>query len=190
MEPNEPLLREAGQRSEYLRPRDLVSLVERHVGDGGGVTRAAVDVHVEALAERGSHVDADSFGAALAEATTRSREWVDDRAVYEVDDHHLSAYPAAWHAALDGTETLPELVRFLVERTAYTPVEAGAGDGVPEADLLDVAAAVVDVDREEAKVELEACREDGRLVQDADQHPEANVYLPDGDHGQQQDPDL
>jgi len=75
MEPHEPLLREAGQRSEYLRPRDLVSLVERHVGDGnGGVTRAAVDLHVEALAAAGSHVDADSFGAALTEATTRSRE--------------------------------------------------------------------------------------------------------------------
>jgi hypothetical protein len=190
MEPHEPLLREAGQRSEYLRPRDLVSLVERHVGDGnGGVTRAAVDVHVEALAAAGSHVDADSFDAALTEATTRSRECVDDRAVCEVADHRPSAYPAAWHASLDGTETLPELVRFLVERTAYTPVEAGAGDGVPEADLLDVAATVADYDRQVAKAELENCREAERLVQDADQHPEANVYLPEGDHGQRQDPD-
>ena len=189
MQAHEPLLDEAGQRSEYLQPRDLVTLVERHVGDGnGGVTREAVDVHLEALAERGSHVDTDSFGAALSEATTRSREWVDDRAVYEVDGNRLSAYPAAWHAALDGTETLPELVRFLVERTAYTPVEAGAGDGVPEAALLDVAAAVAEYDRETAKAALETCRAEGRLVQDADQHPEANVYLPDGDH--EQDPDL
>lgn len=191
MEAHEPLLHEAGQQSEYLTPRDLVSMVERHVGDGnGGVTREAVDVHVEALAERGSHVDANSFGTALSEATTRSREWVDDRAVYEVDGNRLSAYPAAWHAALDGTETLPELVRFLVERTAYTPVEAGAGDGVPEAALLDVAAAVAEYDREAAKAALESCRAEGRLVQDADQHPEANVYMPDGDHDHERDPEL
>jgi hypothetical protein len=31
-------------------------------------------------------------------------------------------------------------------------------------------------------VTLEECREDGRLVEDADQHPEANVYLPRSAH--------
>lgn len=61
---------------------------------------------------------------------------------------------------------------------------------MPEADLLDVAATVAGYDREAAKAALETCREEGRLVQDADQHPEANVYLPDRDHDHERDPDL
>jgi len=61
---------------------------------------------------------------------------------------------------------------------------------VPEADLLEIAATIADYDREVAKAELETCREEERLVQDADQHPAANVYLPEGDHGHRQDPDL
>jgi hypothetical protein len=186
MELSEPLLRDAGNRSEYLRPRELVALAERF-GSGAdseaapGVPREWILAHVEALAEE-SHVEESSFRAALGDVTTDSTTWADDRAVYDVGGGRLSAYPPAWHEALAGETSLPEVVRYLLDESGYRPVDAGAGDGVPEADLLDVAAAVAGFTRESAKVTLEECREDGRLVEDADQHPEANVYLPRSAH--------
>ena len=186
MERSESLLREAGNRSEYLRPRDLVALAERHAegtaaGTAPGVPHEWLLAHVEALDEE-SHVDAESFRSSLSEMTTDAETWVDDRAVYEIGEDRLSAYPPAWYEALAGMTSLPEVVRYLLDESDYRPVDAGAGDGVPEADLLDIAAAVGGFTREAAKAALEECRDDGRLVEDADQHPKANVYLPRSEH--------
>ena len=186
MERSESLLREAGNRSEYLRPREFVALAERYAegtaaGTDPGVPREWLLAHVEALAGE-SHVDAGSFRSSLSEVTTDVETWADDRAVYEVGEDRLSAYPPAWHEALGGVTSLPDVVRYLLDESDYRPVDAGAGDGVPEADLLDVAAAVGGFTREAAKAALEDCRADGRLIEDADQHPEANVYLPRSEH--------
>ena len=186
MERSESLLREAGNRSEYLRPREFVALAERHAegtdaGTGPGIPREWLLAHVEAL-DGESHVDAESFRSSLSEVATDTGTWADDRAVYEVGGDRLSAYPPDWHEALAGTTSLPEMVRYLLDESDYHPVDAGAGDGVPEADLLDIAAAVGGFTREAAKAALEECRGDGRLIEDVDQHPEANVYLPRSEH--------
>lgn len=184
METSEPLLHEAGARSEYLRPRDLVELAERYLSsEDAGVPREAVLDHVEALGAE-SHVDEEAFRAALADAVTDASTWVNDRAVYAVGGDRLSAYPPAWHEALKGETALPAVVRYLLDETEYGAVNAGAGDGVPEADLLDIAAALTPLSREAAKGALESCRDEGTLIEDADQHPEANVYLPRSDQEQ------
>ncbi len=139
MERSESLLREAGNRSEYLRPREFVALAERYAegttaGADPGVPREWLLAHVEALAGE-SHVDAESFRSSPSEVTTDAETWTDDRAVYEVGEGRLSAYPPAWHEA------------------------------------------------------LEDCRADGRLIEDADQHPEANVYLPHSEHERDASPE-
>jgi hypothetical protein len=186
MELSEPLLDEAGERSEYLRPRDFVALAERYLTEEPGVTREQFSAHVEALAEE-SHVEAASFEAALKDVLTDADGWADDQAVYTLSGDRLSAYPPAWHEALSGTRSLPEVVRYLIEESDYRRVDAGPGDGVPEEDLLDIAAAVADFTREEAIAAIETCRDEGTLVEDVDQHPESGVYLPES--GVQQDPD-
>ena len=193
VELSESLFREAGERSEYLGPREFVALAERHAGgtDRGaepGVPEEWLLEHVETLADE-SHVEAESFRTDLAAVTTDSAAWDDDRAVYEVGEDRLSAYPPAWHEALGGTTSLPEVVRYLLDESDYRPVDAGAGDGVPEDDLLDVAAAVAGFTRDGAKAALEDCRADGRLVEDVDQHPEANVYLPRSEHERDASPE-
>jgi hypothetical protein len=180
---SEPLLEEAGSRSQYLHPRGLVLLAERHEprdGEGPGVARAAVFDHAEALDERGSHLDAGAFASALDEAVVDADEWADETSVYRVGDDRLSAYPQAWHDALGESRDLVEMVRYLTD-TDFEGVEAWADETVPEDDLLDIAAAVGGFDREAAKAELERLRDEGRLVEDADQHPDAGVYPPEAD---------
>ena len=180
---SEPLLREAGHRGEYLLPRDFVALAERYLSGPDrepGVSRARVAAHLEPLGEE-SHVEAEPFGAAIDDATVDSDHWAGDQAVYEVGDDRLSAYPPSWHEAIGGSTSLPEMVRYLMDETAFQPVDGGAGDGIPESDLIDIAAVVGGFTLEEARAELEACRDDGRLVEDADQNPNAGVYLPRSD---------
>ena len=164
-------------------------MAERYeFGDSEGVPRDWLLEHVAKLASE-SHIDEEEFRAALENVTTDSAHWVDDSAVYEMGDgERLSAYPSAWHEDLTEKSTLPDAVRYLVEETEYQAVDAGAGDGIPESNLLDIVAAVTGHSREEVKVELETLRKEGRLIEDADQHPGANVYPPEED-GVQQDPD-
>lgn len=183
MELSQPLLEEAGSRSDTLRPRTLVGLAERY-GAGAapepGVPRSWVLAHAEALAEEG-HVEEESFRDVLASVTTDSETWVDDRAVYEVGEDRLSAYPPAWHEAIDEGTSLPDIVRFLIDESDYRPVNAGAGDGVLDEDLFDVASTLGGFTRESARAALQDCRDDGRLVEDVDQHPRSMVYLPRSD---------
>jgi hypothetical protein len=181
MELSEPLLEEAGDQSEYGRPHDFVSIAERFApGDEPGAPREWLLAHVEALTEESGY-DEESFRTDLDGVTTDSETWVDDRAVYEVGGDRLSAYPPAWHETIGGSTSLVEIVRYLLDESDYQPITGGAGDGVTERDLFDVASAVGGFTREEAKAALEECREDGTLAEDADQHPRAKVYPPESD---------
>lgn len=184
MDISEALLKEAGEHSEYGRPHDFVSLAERYtLEDEPGVSREWLLAHVEVLAEE-SGLDEESFRTALANDTTDAETWADDRAVYEVGEEgedRLSAYPPAWHEAFGGSTSLPEIVEYLLEESDYKPTTGGAGDGVPEQELFNVASAVGGFDRESARAALEECRADGILAEDVDQHPKAKVYLPESD---------
>lgn len=184
MELSEPLLDEVGEHSEYGRPHDFVSLAERHAPDDApGAPREWLLAHVDALAEE-SGLDAESFRAALANDTTDAGTWADDRSVYEVGgegEDRLSAYPPAWHEEIGGSTSLVEIVEYLLDESGYQPVTGGAGDGVTERDLFDVASAVGGFTREEAKAALEEARAEGTLAEDVDQHPRAKVYPPESD---------
>jgi len=162
---------EAGSRSKYLTATEFLALVERgHPTDAPGVERGTVDAYAERLSDETPTVDADGLGSELDDLTTEGETWTGDEAVYRVGDGRVSLYPAEWHDQLRG-ESDPR---------AYLKAfsEAGAFErGVPESTLLDVMATVGGVDRDTAKGNLEARRKDGTVVEDADQHPEANVFL-------------
>lgn len=187
-----------GQHGEYLLETEFVEYVERFHdedrddgrddrrddartdardgGDAPGVRVETLEAYAAEL-EAAGPIDASELLDAVDAATTDSSTWVDDETVYRVGGDRRSRYPARWHDELGATEDVVAFVRFLRDEVAgYGPVETGASDGVPEDALLDVVATVGAPDREEAKARLEARREAGDVLEDADQHPSGNVY--------------
>lgn len=181
MEISELFLEEVGERSEYNRPHDFVSLAERHVSDEEpGVPREWLLAHVEILADE-SGLDGASFRAALETDTTDAETRVDDRSVYEVGEDRLSAYPPAWHDAFGGETSLPPIVRYLLDESDYRPTTGGKGEGVAKQDLFEIAAAVGGFSRKSAKAALADCLDGDTLAEDVDQHPKAKVYPPESE---------
>lgn len=162
---------EAGERSKYLTATEFLDLVERgHPTDAPGVERSTFEAYAEQLDEETPTVDADGLRESLDERTTDDEEWVDDETVYRLGDGRISLYPASWHERLGGESDPRAFLRTFSETGAF---EAG----VPESTLIDAMAVVGNADRETAKGNLEALRERGEVVEGADQHPDANVYL-------------
>ncbi|MFC5970823.1 hypothetical protein ACFPYI_05705 [Halomarina salina] len=162
---------EAGSRSKYLTATEFLTLVERgHPTDGPGVERETFDAYTERLGEESPAVDGESFQTSLDDRVSDSEEWVDDETVYRLGDGRVSLYPASWHEQLGGVSDPKAYLETFSETGAFER-------GVPESTLLEAMAAVGGVDRETAKGNLEALRERDEIVEDADQHPEANVYL-------------
>jgi hypothetical protein len=165
------VLDEAGERSKYLTPTEFLTLVERgHRDNGPGVERSTYDAYTERLAEETPTVDAESLQRELDDLTVDDEEWVGDEAVYPVGDDRISLYPPTWHERLGGESDPRAYLRAFESLDAF-------GQGVSESTLLDAMTVVGGVDRDTAKGNLEARRKDGTVVEDADQHPEANVYL-------------
>ncbi|MWG35606.1 hypothetical protein [Halomarina oriensis] len=165
------VLDEAGSRSKYLTATEFLALVERgHPTDRPGVARETYDAYVTQLSEETPTVDAEGLRTNLDDATTDGDEWAGDETVYPVDDDRISLYPASWHDRLGGESDPRTYLRLFSETNAFE-------QGVPESTLLDAMVTVGGTDRETAKGNLEALREDGEVVEDADQHPDANVYL-------------
>jgi hypothetical protein len=177
VELNDHVLDEFGHRGDSLIVEEFLSLIERyHPTDGPGVDRSVVEAYAEALDERGmSQLRSDDIEAALDRKTVESETWGGD-GVYEIGGGRLSNYPAAWHDNLGGSTNIVEFVEALTD--VDPPIgQTGAGGGVPEDTLIDIAAVVGGLDREEAKSRLEELRRDGPIVEDADQHPQAGVRL-------------
>lgn len=184
VEPNERVLEEARHRGDALLVGELVALIERyHTDERRGVTRETLAAYEEAIAEEGVvPYDSGDVRSEVEERLVASETWEDADAFYEVGDGHVSVFPARLHDRLEGETDLREYVRVLEESTADDAASSetghgGVGTGVPEGILLDAAAIISDVDRGEAKDRLERLRDEGELVQDADQHPDARVYL-------------
>ena len=162
---------EAGSRSKYLTATEFLALVERgHPTDGPGVERETYDAYVEQLGEETPTVDGEGLRANLDDRVSDSEEWVGDDAVYRLNDGRISLYPASWHERLRGESDPKAYLRTFSETGAFER-------GVSESTLLEAMASIGGVERETAKGNLEALREQDEVVEDADQHPDANVYL-------------
>jgi hypothetical protein len=158
---------------------ELFDILERYHDDRPGIPTAAVAEYARELATRDDfEFDAELFGERLDERRTDATSWVDDERLYELDGDRLSRYPKSWHDRLGGETDPVEFLRFLFETDP--PFVRDGRDGrqyVQEDELVDVMRVVGQVDQPTAKRLIEDAREKGTIVEDADQHPRAGVYL-------------
>ena len=143
---------------------EFVAVAERAHPGAPGIGRDHLLTYAEVLeGDRGVPFDLETFEGRLDDQTTDSTEWTDESSVYAVGDD-----PAAY-------------LEFLTERDlpmVVTHEGDEVGPSVPQPDLLEILMAVGNNSRDEAREALQKARADGRVVEDADQHPNAGVYLP------------
>lgn len=171
--------------------RHTVDLLERGHRDGPGIDRETLDAYVEAFEKRRDFdFDAEGFYAELDDALVDADEWVDEDKVYRLKGDRISRYPRSWHEELGGSDDVAAFVRFLKD-TGFVDIvgKSGAGGGIDEEALLDVVAAVGRISKGDAKARLETLRDEGVVVEDADTHPRAGVYLAE-DASELRDPAL
>ncbi len=180
---DEQILEDARQRGETLTPEELLVVIERrHVTNSPGVKRETIDAYDEAAAaDADIPLAEDQLNSEIEDNITDSETWVGPDTYYALGEDRVSAFPPEWHDALEGADDLRVYVDTIEEAMADdTNADAsrgGMGVGVPERLLLNAVAAIGGVGRETAKDQLERHRDEDQLVQDADQHPDARVYL-------------
>jgi len=159
-----------------LGTRELLDILERYHDDRPGVPLAAIDAYAAELNEReDSRFDTEAFRDVVDDRRTDSDSWVaDGDRLYELDDGRISQYPATWHDRLGGERDPAAYLRFFEE---MAPSVRSRHGGVDEDQLIDVMAVVGGLGRDTAKAAIESAREADRIVEDADQHPKAGVYL-------------
>lgn len=182
VEVDERVLAEAIQRSQNLLIEELVKLIERyHSHEQPGVSQETLEAYAQALEEEPNYeFDTETFLSTVDERLTDTKTWYRDDALYEIDATRVSVYPPRWHEELGGSTDLRAYVQFLLDGDSgfqSDTASGGAGRGVPEQVLLDIVSVVGRVDRDTVKARLEDLRDNGELVQDADQHPDARVRL-------------
>ncbi|WP_226011462.1 hypothetical protein [Halomicrobium salinisoli] len=164
--------------------RDMVTVFERYHRDGPGIPLAAVEEYAAELDSKPDYrLDVDGFVGDVRERLTADEDWVDMNHFYELDGGRISQYPATWHAEL-GEETDPvRYLRFLRERAPEYHnelQEGGQGVGVPKDTLTKMIEVLGRVDRDVAVGAIEEAYGDDRIGEEPDQHPQADVYLPEG----------
>ena len=179
---DDTIVQEAAERGESFVIDDFVRLVEQFHPDGKpGVSRGVLDAYARAVEDERPKFDAAAVSRAIDDRVSEDGEYAPD-AFYRLDDERISVYPPAWHDDLGGETDLREYVRYLSDRDhgAENGTELGGiGPGVPEQELIDIVGILGNTDPRAAKNELESLRDDGELVEDADQHPNARVRLSD-----------
>ena len=165
---------------EALGTSKLIDLLERYHDDEPGISEAAIEAYARELNERDdSRFDTEAFREVVDDRLTDSDDWVTEgKRLYRVDGDRISQYPATWHDRLAGERDPAAYLRFF-EAAAPSVLgnAAGGRQRVNEDQLIDVMAVVGGLSREAAKAEIESARDEGRVVEDADQHPKAGVYL-------------
>lgn len=157
--------------------RRAVDLLGRGHRDGPGIDRETLDAYVEAVEKR-RDFDFDAEG------------FYDEDKIYRLEGDRISRYPRSWHEELGGSDDVAAFVRFLNDTGfADTVGKSGAGSGIDEEALLDVAAAVGRISKGDAKARLETLRDEDVVVEDADTHPHGGVYLAE-DASELRDPAL
>lgn len=183
-DPNEQVLDEARQYGETLTTRDFLLIVERD-HPGAGVDEETLVAYDEAIATDDILPFAEGqLRSAVDEDLSTNEGWQDAETYYDVGDGRVSLFPKRWHDRLADSADLREYIAIIEEASAEEDTasdlpKGGIGTGVPESLLLDVMIAIDGIEREAAKERLESDRRDGKLVQDADQHPDARIYLPE-----------
>jgi hypothetical protein len=168
---------ELQHRGRSLLPREFVVLVQRgHDDDQPGVAPETLSAYAAAM-DQGQLDDFEEGDLldAVAAAATDADDWQGDKTIYRVGDDRVSGYPREWHDRL-GSET--DLRAFVDAMEDAQFSEGGSGRGVPESHLLDAAAAIGGLDRDAAQADLQRLRNEGELVEGADQHPQGLVVLP------------
>lgn len=185
-DPSEQVLEEARQHGETLTGRELVRMIERfHRPEGPGITRETLEAYDRAVAADDALPFVEGqLTSTVEDDLSEGEQWHDADAYYALGDGRVSLFPRAWHERLADSTDLREYVAVIEDDTASEATEpdvpqGGVGTGVPEQLLLDAIVVIDGVERGEAKERLERDRRDGKLVQDADQHPDARVSLPD-----------
>lgn len=172
---------EAAHEGSAMTVDDLVALVERHHDDRPGVSRETLAAYAERLASRRDvGFDPDAFLAEVDDRTTDAGTWTEGTLLYPVAADRISRFPARWHENLGGSTDVASYLRFFEDEATAFASAVGRRDqegAVPEPQLLDVVSTVGRVGREDAKEAIEAARDRGDVVEDADQHPGASIYL-------------
>jgi hypothetical protein len=182
---NERIVAEADDRGESLLVDEFLALIEQyHPHDRPGIAWETIEAYTEAMegTDYGHSHDMDGFLDTVDDRLVDGDSEYTTDAFYRLDGDRVSVYPARWHDELGGESDLREYVRFLT--TLDVDGESGAdlgatGGGVPEHVLVNAAGIVGRTDPETVKSRLEDLRQQGDLVEDADQHPQARVRLPE-----------
>lgn len=176
VELSEVALEELRSRSETLRLHDLVRIAETyHPDDHAGISRETLDAYLEALDYESEEVEGE-----VDSRLTDAGEWEPDDAIYDLGDGRISVFPPRWHEQLADTTDLTEYVRVIhddVDVTQGPTEEAVQESGVPEELLFRASAAIVGLDRREAREQLKDLRKRGVLEESTDQHPQGTVRL-------------
>ena len=177
---NETALEEAADEGRYLFLKDLLMDVERYDEDvDRGVPLDRLEAYVDELVEQGVHAfDVEELDELVAADLTDSDTWSGPDAIYEVADG-ISAFPSTWHDELAGEEDLMVYVDFISgdlwtdEKHTAT---GGAGGGVPQELLLDVASTFGPYSRDGVRAEIARLREEGAVEETTDDHPKARIW--------------
>lgn len=174
-------LETAQDRGTNLLPGELLLFVEQFDDAvDRGVPLERLEAYADALAEgEAGPFGPDELHSLVEMDLTDAEEWEEPDSIYRVGDG-LSAFPPAWHDQLGGEEDLARYVQVIsADLASGEKHTAGgaAGQGVPEQLLIDAATALGPFSRSSARAELQELRDDGVLVEGADQHPEARVML-------------
>jgi hypothetical protein len=185
VETDEAVIDEIVHEGETLTLGDLFERIEQTVDGQQGVPRAVVTDYAHALADRRDYAfDAEGFLDTIDERLTDADTWAGIEKFYALDGDRISKYPSQWHADLGGSTDAEAYVRYIAENAPEFNEETGHGgpaSALPEDTLIEVIATVGRVDKAHARRAIEEARDRGDVVEDADQHPHAGLYLPEDD---------
>lgn len=181
---NQQVIEEARQRDDMLTSREMLLMIERqHRPDGPGVDQELLDAYDDAVGRDAAiPFEEGELRESVERRLSDDERWVDEDTYYRLGDGRISVFPAEWHDALGDTRDVREYVDVIGEAMGESGPGAdsrrgGVGTGVPEGLVLEAASVIGGLDQGTAKERLEQRRDDGELVEDADQHPNARIHL-------------
>lgn len=178
VELQEEILDEARSRSKTLLLNDLIELLETHRADEGqGLKRETFRAYAEEL-----DYDMEKIDAEVDNRLTDEHEWTEGDAIYRLGEDRISVYPPDWHDRLEGVTDVREYIKVIrgdVTEPEGEREEAVTSAGVPRQKIYRVAGAVVGMDMEETREQLEQRAKRGELVEHTDQHQSSRFEIAD-----------
>jgi len=174
-EVREDVVEELDDHSDTMTLQEFVQTIERHHGAGGrGVDRDLLADYAEAV-----YFDVDL--EVLDDRVTDSDAWREGGRFYEIGEGRISAYPPDWHAAMDGTEDIRDIIDLIQSEVTDAEGDMWAAvteeRGVPEPKVLAVGETVAGIDPEDARERIKELRQNDELEEFASQHRNPTVRL-------------